>query len=983
MADLWTQPSGTNIADLEEQVTVAVDLPLSDTEATVTLISGSLPGGIRLLGTQLVGTPYEVARVTESRFVLRAELNGVIKDRTFTATVSGPDVPVWTTAEGLLPVGNNSTYYILDSSPVEFQLVATDEDIEAGQTLEYYIASGDGELPPGIELTRDGRLVGIVDPILAIERALLYEAGTYDTAPYDFVSGGYDFGERSSNGFDSFYYDTTIYDFKYAERTPKKLNRYYQFTVSVSDGDTVARRTFRIFVVGDDFLRADNTVMNAGTGVFTADNTNIRTPIWLTPADLGVRRANNYVTLFLDTIDVNTLTGVISYDVVTTPGLYEFEDGARTYGRWDISREFPSHPIDGLSSPVSIVNLIAGERYVITKVGNSDFRQWGATFNAVGHVFTATGHPVISQTGEARRIDFVTVTPEIGPNLPPGLSLDPSTGEMGGRVPYQSDVTKSYSFTVRATRYTPDQAAENTYSDKTFTVRLLGEFDSETLWVTDSNLGTIGSNVISVLRVEATTNVPGSAVIYSLASGRLPPGLRLSPDGEIVGKVNAFGTNVYKSIWKPSRNYSIGDVVKYDGLYYRALTTHQSTSTGLFSTDAGLWADFAYETIGLTVFDNDTWTTDGGTTSYDREYIFTVAAQDLYRYSIVNKQFVIKVEDPDTRRYSNISMKPFLKETTRKNFRDFISDPEIFIPEHIYRPGDPNFGIQSDIEMLVYAGIETKELEQFVAAMSTNHRRKQYKVGDLKIATAKVPGTNTEVYDVLYLDVIDPAEPTSGRTRTSFNIQNSKKILVNSASATPTDIYYDYTDNPTFTVFARGKTINVTLGEDFIVQTRDDGTFSLQWDQGIEIDGRTEQNLIRIVEGLGPTMTLRPEPEPNTIKTSTSNIKVSQSRDNVRYVSNITNMRDKLRPLGVTERDFVPLWMRTAQEGQVNELGYIPAIVLCYTKPGKAEIIRSAINASGFDFSQFNLDMDRYIIDSTQASSEPQYLLFANYQFNI
>ena len=983
MADLWTQPSGTTIASLEEQITSTVDLPLVDNNANVSLISGTLPGGMRLLGSQLVGTPYEVARETEFRFVLRAELNGTIKDRTFNATVSGADAPIWSTAEGLLPIGNNSTYYILDSAPVDFQLIATDEDIAAGQTLEYYIASDDGELPPGITLTRDGRLVGVVDPILAIERTLLYNAGTYDTSPYDFVSGGYDFGERSTNGFDSFFYDTTIYDFNYQERTPKKLNRYYQFTVSVSDGDTVSRRTFRIFVVGDDFLRVDNTVMNVGTGVFTADNTNIRVPIWLTPSDLGIRRANNYVTLFLDTIDANTLTGVISYDIVTTPGLYEFDDGQRTNGRWDISREFPAHPVDGLRPAVSILNLEIGEKYVITKVGNSDFRQYGANFNAEGTVFTATSRPVTSQTGEARKIDFVTVTSELDPVLPQGLTLDPSTGELGGRVPYQSNVTQEYRFTVRASRYTPDQVEENTFSDKTFTFKLLGEFDSQTLWTSDSDLGLIGSNVISVLRVNATTNVPNSAVIYSLVGGRLPPGLGLSPDGEIVGKVNAFGQNVYKSIWKPNRNYIIGDVVKYDGLLYQALSTHQSTSTGMFSVDSGLWSDYAYTSKGLTVFDNDTWTTDGADTSYDREYKFTVAAQDLYKYSIVNKEFVIKVEDPDTKRYSNISMKPFLKETARKNFRDFISDPEIFIPEHIYRPGDPNFGIQKEIQMLVYAGIETKALQDFVAAMSTNHRRRSYKVGDLKIATAKTPGTNNEVYDVLYLEVIDPANPSTGRTRTSFNIQNSRKMLVNSVGSTPQNIYYDYADNPVFTVISRGKTINVALGEDFIVETRDDGTFNLEWDKGLEVDGRTEDNLIKIIEGLGPVRTQRPEPEENTIKTSSSNIKVSQTKDNIRYLSNITNMRDKIRPVGVTERDFVPLWMRTAQQGNVNEIGYVPAIVLCYTKPGTAEIIKSAIDANGFNFSQFDLDMDRYIIDSTQTSSEPQYLLFANYQFNI
>ncbi len=38
----------------------------------------------------------------------------------------------------------------------------------------------------------------------------MYSYGTYDTAPYDIINGGYDFGIKSSNGFDSFYYDTTV-----------------------------------------------------------------------------------------------------------------------------------------------------------------------------------------------------------------------------------------------------------------------------------------------------------------------------------------------------------------------------------------------------------------------------------------------------------------------------------------------------------------------------------------------------------------------------------------------------------------------------------------------------------------------------------------------------------------------------------------------------------------------------------------------------
>jgi len=893
MADLWTQPSNTKLATLEENVTVSIDLPLVNPSATVTLISGKLPGGVRISGSQIVGTPYEVPRVIDYRFVLRAELNGTVRDRTFVITVGGSDAPVWQTSSGLLPVGNNSTFYILDNSPVDFQLIATDVDLPAGQSLDYYIASGDGQLPPGIQLTRDGRLIGVVDPILAIERTLIYNAGTYDTAPYDFVSAGFDFGLRSSNGFDSFFYDTAIYDFNYPERTPKKLNRYYQFTVSVSDGDIISRRTFRIYVVGDDFLRADNTIMQVGTGTFTADNTNIRVPIWITPGDLGIRRANNYITLFLDVIDSNTLTGVITYFLRPT---------------------------------------------------NPD------------------GSPSI---------------------LPPGLELDSSTGEIAGRVPYQAEVTKEFKFTIRAQRFTPDQEEEIVASSKTFTLRLLGEINSETKWVTDTNLGLIGSNVISVLKVEATTNVPGSRVLYSLSSGRLPPGLALSFDGEIVGKVNAFGENVYRSIWRASRQYNLNDVVRHEGVLYQALSTHQSTSTGVFSVDQALWARYNYRTNGLTVFDGDTFRLDANTTTIDREYRFTVTAQDLYRYSVVSKEFVISVSDPDNKKYSNLFMKPFLKEEVRRNFNAFISNPEIFIPDYIYRPSDPNFGIQREIKMLAYAGIETKELQEVVAAMATNHRRKRYRIGELKSAVAKVPGTNDVVYEVLYLEVRDPANPDEGRTRKSITVSNPKKIKVNSVSATPKNTFYDYEEKPSFSIQTRRNTITVTLGEDFIVETRDDGSFELQWQEGLEVDSRTETKILSILEGLSPNMVLRPEPEANTIKVDSNIVKAGQTTDSIKYISNITNMRDNIRPLGRTERNFVPLWMRSSQESSVNELGYTSAIVLCYCKPGTSQIIQSAIKASGFDFSQFDLDMDRYIIDNTLISSQPQYLLFANYQFNV
>ena len=942
--NLWSLGSNTVLATLQESVSAAITLPVIN-RAVISLISGELPPGLRLEGNEIIGTPYEAIRDTEYRFVLRAAYIKTIEDRTFNIKILGQDDPYWITPQGDLAVGNNNTYYILDSSPIDFQLEA-DDDINLERfegNLEYYIAEGDGELPPGTSLTSDGRIIGIVDPLLAIERGEIYASGFYDTSPYDLTSGGFDFGLRSSNGFDSFYYDTATWDFSYTERPPKKLNRYYEFVVSVTDGDSVSRRKFKIFVVGDDFFRADNTVLQVGTGTFTADNTNLRTPIWVTPSDLGIKRANNYVTIPLDIIDTNSQVGFVTYELLqTNPGTYRLKaTGEIIYnGRYEISGELP-HFIDSGRGPNTFVG--------------------------------STPNPIIPDEWEV-------LTPETSSLLPQGIDVDTSTGDIAGRVPYQAKVIQEFKFTIKATRVTPDQVDETASSFKTFTLRILGEVDSQTSWITTSDLGTLASNAISVLRVEAETSVPNSRVLYSLSSGRLPPGLQLTFDGEIVGTVNAFGQNVYKSFWKPSRNYRSGDIVKYNGLLYLTLSDHLSSS--IFEDDSILWNDFNYTKSGLTVFDNDKFILDGAETSIDREYKFTVNAEDQFKYNIAKREFVIKILDPEVTKFSNVSLKPFLKENVKQQFINFLSDPEVFIPEYIYRPGDPNFGIQKDIKIPVFFGVETKSIDEFVAASAKNHKRKKYTINGLKTAIAKYPGTNETVYEVVYLEIKDLNDATSGRTNKVIKLQTENKITSDIVSTTVKNQFYDYIEPPSFLIQTRTESKRVVLGEDFIVDTRVDGTIQLNWIEGINVDSRTESNLLSIVQGLANNYSFRPTYE-NVVKSDTDAIDVSLTKDNKRYISNLTNMRDNIRDIGTINRNFVPLWMRTPQEDSVNEIGYTPSIVLCYCKPGTSAILESAIKTSNFDFSKFNLDIDRYVIDSTDISSESKYIVFANYRFNI
>ena len=926
MANFWISNNGDNLTTLQEQVTIEpIQLPLSEVNAIVTLISGSLPTGLRLTNNTIVGTPLEVARETVSTFVLRATYNSQISDNTIKVTVQGEDAPQWQTPADLLAAGNNGTYYILDSAPVDFQLQVIDTDTAAGQKLEYFIPAKGGTLPPGIHLTQDGRLVGVVDPILAIEKSA--GRGFYDDAGYDSGStSAYDWSVPSANGFDSFYYDTTIFDTSTATQSPKKLNRFYEFIVSVSDGDTVSSRTFKLYVVGDDFFRADTTVMKIGTGIFSADNTHIRVPIWLTPRDFGYRRANNYVTLLLDIIDANTLTGQVSYyqkslnddntlsilppgltlDAITgeIAGKIPYQPAVTREYKFTIAAQRIGFDIDSIQL---IEYMYEGADIGAAQIKTSKFDDYA--LNVINKEFTVAGYTYVVTNINTSNANFDTLT------------LNRATATL-----FAKGVSINFG-TIKLTD------TEDAVSEKTFVVKLLGEVESTIKWITPSNLGSFSANYVSTLNVRATTTVPNANLLYTVKSGTLPPGITLSLDGELIGKVNSFGTE---------------------------------------------------DQLGLTVVDSQQTQIDGNTTTFDRNFKFIINAQDQFKFSEIEREFSIKLSDPDNKQYSNVFLQPLLPTSQRSEFLNFVNNAEIFLPEYLYRPSDSNFGIQTKIKILAYAGIEAKAIDRFVAASAKNHKRRNLKIGNIKTAVAKTPGTQNILYEIVYLEVIDPQQSNKKNQKTvsQIKIKNNKKILVNSAK------YHE---------------INDTYASNFSqleIVSRENGNLSLNLvDDKVSIVGRTQTyniiitNTLEVINRGGLPLTIpytggviesnkyRPQPA-NVITTDSDAILVSGSNDTTRYISNMTHMRDAIKGIGETEKNFLPLWMRSSQEDSITELGFVNAIPLCYCKPGTAKIIANTIDFYNINFKQYELDIDRYVIDNSEGTSQEQYVLFANYRFN-
>lgn len=748
----WITPKGS-LGIVTERIILEIPLQATSDTGTVeySLLAGNLPRGLRLVGNIIKGSPTEVRKFTESRFVIRANDGTDIEDRTFSISVDGSDEPEWITKEGFLNIGQGENYFVLDNAYVDFRLEATDTDETIGDVLEYYLIPNGGQLPPGLTLSRQGRISGFTDPVFSIE----YQknlSGAYDTGAYDILP--LDRAEVRSNGYDTFFYDNVTYDYNEPTQVPRRLSRFYTFVVGVTDGLNEIRRLFRIWVVTEEFLQADNNLVQVDTNLFRADNTGDRVPIWITESFLGRLRANNYITIFLDVYDPPSLSGTITYFLVTNPGTYRHkETGEIIYdGRYEISGFFPNFE---RSKPI---------------LGVSSFKDPD---------------------------DWEVLIPETNSALPPGLVLDSVTGELAGRVPYQAAITKNYQFTIRAIDF-PISLPENNlsfkgvwtssvsyyrndtiiynnllficiqphknqppinnplywesataYSDKTFNVDLIGEIESKIEWISDSFVGSIKPNQPSRLFVEAKSLMYGGRVSYELVSGTLPPGLSLISTGNIQGKVKQFAD---------------ADSLGLTRFYEKTDSEGPNSSTGDSST---IYKEFS-------------GTFDGSTTSFDKIFKFKIKAKDAANFAESIKEFSIQVIADNVKTYANLYLKAFQTKDKRLQWSGFITDGNIFRPEEIYRYGDINYGVQNEIKMLLFAGIESVQAVEYVQAMSRNHYRKRIRFGDVKSAQGKDQESQEVLYEVVYVEVIDEYEKNGKSISKTINLSDNieSKVLV-------------------------------------------------------------------------------------------------------------------------------------------------------------------------------------------------------------
>lgn len=891
----------------------------------------------------------------------------------------GAAIPT-TTVTGLVSLIKDPLTFVLDGTYIDFQLQAADTDLRAGDELEYFIAENDGELPPGLTLSTSGRITGFIDPILALDvtaRKGFFDSDIFDAYPFDY-------GIPPNIGIEDYY----------SVQTPRKLNRFYEFIVTVTDGESPSRRKFKIYVVGDDFLRADNTIMKIGDGTFSADVTYLRSPVWLSASNLGIKRANNYVTVILDAFDPNPAVGPVDYRLEALnpdgtaselpPGLFLDSSNSEIFGfvpyqpavtidyTFTISAvKYDKENIEQIA--VSIVvyeDTPYGQNFLrINKLPVEDqLLITNDTIRIGGYVYKITAYEATDTVYDIIRLDK-----NLQDNLTDGFVIEKTYNRL-----------LSQDFTTRK-------------SSKTFTMQILGEVDSVIRFITPSNLGSIRANIASRLEIQAETSVIGAVLTYQLVAGTLPPGVELKSNGELIGRVTQFGNIVYRSFWKTGRSYKIDDVVKYNNLLYRAVTAHVSANT--FTTEYWERYTFLDNVTGLTTFDNRTTTFDGRLGTLDRSYKFTVLAQDQFKFSAIKQTFTVFVEDPDVKLFSNIYAKPYPSKENRNIFYSFINNLDIFTPDKIYRSSDPEYGVQKDLKMLVYAGIETLDISNYISALTRNTKRKRFKLGSPKKAIAKETGSNSVIYEVIYLEVFDEYERGTDTARSRIQlINNSKsKVKVNQARINPVDGKLGTVANGSVT-YTSTEVQNKLNGEavDYYRPVKDPVTvdtsavkasgndFEYAYPSSIRNIRNNIKNLMvyeyyQCISGHTSTVFSQ-----NLSKWSKLPSDPGNSQE--WYPSMIYNTGEIVRVLTRqidTENSFLPQWMITPQNSRTAATGFIKAIPLCYCKPGEADYILQNIENSGFDFTQLDYEIDRFIIDSVSGDSADQYLKFPNFKYNI
>jgi len=524
-------------------------------------------------------------------------------------------------------------------------------------------------------------------------------------------------------------------------------------------------------------------------------------------------------------------------------------------------------------------------------------------------------------------------------------------------------------------------------------------------FINGSNLGTVRASTNEIISVGLYSSDPSNGFIYdpdpktgpvtyNLITGttmttQLPQGLQFDTNsGNIYGFLPyqpAYTINYSFAVEAIKTNNSTGDQIKTSNTFTLAVKGNIE-STIKWITTATLNSIVAGETSELSVVAQDVNSTYnvryklisgnlpnglifnqdgtiGGSPEYNAvgDYEFTVQAGDVYGLSAISKSFNLTVTAYDNKQYTKIYLRPFLSQSSRKSYANFIYDDNIFPQSQIYRFFDNNFGIQPNIKMYLEFGIE-----QLPGKIYVSGTQSYWFLSDQTHTTVAIDKT-------LYPEIVYiPLSPYS-----TITIHKQTYIITNVAPNNEHDNLYNITFEglpeitcaDSFLIDGYQGFMTKVIEENFNRRKLYFGDIKIAVAQDIHRNDVYEVVYVDIHDNL-----INP-----------SNITVSKviTDPKILYPASITNMRVSLESvnlpngalIGVDEYNL-PRFMRTAQGNSYSPLGYIRIVPLCYALPGQGAKIVDRIKNSGFQFNRLDFEIDRLVVGKGPNNDSNKYLIF-------
>jgi len=602
--------------------------------------------------------------------------------------------PVWVTQAGNLGTIPEGIFY-------QVSLQAYDPADPNNPDLVYYVMIA-GELPAGVQCTRTGLIVGIPQAIASLQ-GVPTEVARNVTSKFAVRA----YTERVVNG-----------------------------VVLV---DRIADRTFTLTVTGQDAPKFVTPAGNIGTFYDGAPIAPIQ--IQISNTDPGETTVISVAAGELPPGLTISAAGLISGYIIPLVPVTQ-EAGFSRDGQG-----FDQYPFDFASNSVSTNYQFTLE---VTDGKESDIRTYeiyvyGKSSMTADTTFLTTDNTFVTADVSPNRVPFLinAVPSDLGTvrsdnfwayqfvgqdfdgdvieyvdyrdgalyALPPGTTLDTFSGWLYGYLPDMGATEQTYTFALILRKTNNPDLRSDPY---VFTLTVVGQVDTDVVWLTPADLGTIDNGATSLLKVEAV-NTGGRSLQYKLEPGsypspnigvfnRLPQGTQLLPSGDIAGRVS-FNT---------------------------------------FALD-----------LGTTTFDKNLRTRlSADETTFDMSCTFTVNAFSVDGLVSVYKTFTVMVVRAYNEPYENLYIKAMPPFADRALVNQLIQNTDIFPPDLIFRPADPNFGISTSVIYDHCFGLTSSTYELYMSSLYKNHYWKNLVLGEIKTAQA-LDAVGNIIYEVVYSAVQD------------------------------------------------------------------------------------------------------------------------------------------------------------------------------------------------------------------------------------